>query len=130
MARAVLPDEPRAIHREDDRHVVLADVVHHLIECPLEERGVQRHHRPKSTQRQTGRERHRVLLGDADVEDAIRELRSELRHPGARRHAGRDAHDPSIGTSQVDKLGGEHGGVVGVLRWHAPPSSYSLHPPL
>ena len=49
--------------------VVLADVVDDLVEGALQERGVERHEGPLAAQGEARRERHGVLLGDADVED-------------------------------------------------------------
>ena len=61
--------------------VVLADVVDGLIERALEEGRVDRDDRPPAAHREAGRHRHRVLLGDADVEEAVGELGLELRSP-------------------------------------------------
>ena len=84
VARAVLADEPGPVDRDQDRLVVLADVVDGLVEGPLEEGRVERHDRPHPAHRQPGRERHRVLLGDPDVEEPVRELGLELRHARCR----------------------------------------------
>ena len=51
--------------------VVLADVVDGLVERPLEERRVDRDDRPDPAHREAGGHRHRVLLGDADVDEAV-----------------------------------------------------------
>ena len=75
VARAVLAHETGAIDADDDRRVVLAHVVDGLVERALQERGVERHERPHSAEGKPGGERHRVLLGDADVEHARRETR-------------------------------------------------------
>ena len=80
MARAVLADEPGPVDGDQHRLVVLADVVDRLVEGPLEERRVERDDRSHAAHREPGRERHRVLLGDADVEEPVRELGLELGH--------------------------------------------------
>ena len=115
VAGPVLADQPAAVDRDEHRLVVLADVVHGLVEGPLEERRVQGDDRSHAAHRQPGRERHRVLLGDADVEHPVRVLGLEAGHPGAGRHAGGDPDDPPVGPGQLDQLGGEDRGVVRVL---------------
>ena len=116
VTRAVLADQPGPVDRDDDRLVVLADVVDGLVERPLEERRVERDDRSHPAHRQAGRHRHRVLLGDADVEHPVRELGLELRHAGAGRHPGGDPDDPPIVPRELDQLGREDRGVVGMLR--------------
>ena len=116
VARAVLADEPGAVDRDEHRLVVLADVVDGLVERALEERRVERDDRPHPAHREAGRERHRVLLGDADVEEAVRELGLELRQAGAGRHAGGDRDDPPVRPRQLDQLGDEDRRVVRGLR--------------
>ena len=78
VAGAVLAHEPGPVDADDDRLVVLADVVDRLVEGALEERGVERHERPHAAQRQARGEGHRVLLGDADVVHPVRERGLEL----------------------------------------------------
>ncbi len=80
VAGPVLTDEAGPVHREQDRLVVLADVVDGLVERTLQERRVQRDDRSQPAERQAGRERHRMLLGDPDVEEPIRELGLEPGH--------------------------------------------------
>ena len=87
VARPVLADEPGPVDREQHRLVVLADVVDRLVEGPLEERRVERDDRPHPAHREAGRERHGVLLGDADVDEPVRERGLELREAGPGRHA-------------------------------------------
>ena len=107
VAGPVLAHEAGAIHGDQHRLVVLTDVVDGLVECPLEEGRVERDDRSHPAQRQAGRERDRVLLGDANVEEPLGELGLELCHPGAGRHAGGDAHDPAVGPGHGDELFGE-----------------------
>ena len=97
VARAVLADEPRAIDGQDDRRIVLADVVHELVEGPLAEGRVDRDHRSHPGQRETGGHRHGMLLGDADIEESRREAVLERGQAGSGRHPGGDGADPRIG---------------------------------
>ena len=115
VRRAVLADEPGPVDRDQHRLVVLAHVVDGLVEGALEERRVQRDDRAHPAHRETGRERHGVLLGDPDVEHPLGEDLGELGHPGAGRHPGGDPDDPPVVTRDLDQLGGEHRRVVRVL---------------
>ena len=72
------PTRPGAVDAEEHRRVVLAHVVDDLVEGALEERRVQRDDRPHAAQREARRERHRVLLRDADVDEPVRERGLEL----------------------------------------------------
>ena len=116
MRGAVLADEPRPIHREEHRQVVLAHVVNRLVEGPLQERRVQRHDRPHSADREAACHGDGVLLGDAHVVEAVREGRLELGEARPGGHARRDRHDPAINPSQLDELGHEDRRVARVLR--------------
>ena len=72
------PTRPARSTAEQHRQVVLADVVDDLVEGPLEERRVDRDDRAPAAHGEAGREGDRVLLGDADVDEAVRELGLEL----------------------------------------------------
>ena len=66
-------------------------------------------------QREAGGKRDRVLLGDPDIDEPVRERRLELRQAGAGGHPGRDGHDPAVVRGQRDQLGREVRRVVGEL---------------
>ena len=55
-------------------------------------------------EREAGRQRDRVLLGDADVDEAVRERRLQLRQAGPGGHAGGDADDPAVVRGERDEL--------------------------
>ena len=115
MARAVLADEPGPVDRDEHRLVVLADVVDGLVECPLQEGRVERHDRAHAAHREAGRERHRVLLGDPDIEHPVRELGLNLAIPVP---VGMPAVIPTMRRSvraELDQLRGEDRRVVRVL---------------
>ena len=76
--------------------VVLADVVDDLVEGALEERRVERHERALAGEGEARRQRHGVLLGDADIEGALGIALAEGGHTGARRHARGDGHDALV----------------------------------
>ena len=67
VGRAVVADEPGAVHREDDVQLLQADVVDDLVEGALQEGRVDRADRLGALEREAGGEQDRVLLGDADV---------------------------------------------------------------
>jgi hypothetical protein len=68
-----------------------------LVERALQERRVQRDDRAACRpSRGPVAKRHGVLLGDPDVEHALREAPRELRHPGAGRHPGGDPDDAPV----------------------------------
>jgi hypothetical protein len=93
VAGPVLADEAGPVDADEDRLVVLADVVDDLVEGALEERRVDRDDRPHAAHRQPGRERDGVLFGDADVEHPVRERGLESGHPRPGRHPGGDPDD-------------------------------------
>jgi hypothetical protein len=66
------PDESAAVEREHHGKVLQRDVVDELVVRPLQEGRVDRDDRLHAVHREARGERDRVLLGDADVEVAIR----------------------------------------------------------
>ncbi len=111
MRRPVGADEPGAVDGEAHRQALDRDVVHDLIVGALQERRIDRRERLHALGREAGRERHRVLLGDADIERAVRELLAEHVEPGAVRHGGRDGDDPLVLARFRDEAVGEHARV-------------------
>ena len=71
VARAVGAGDPRAVEDEGDAETVQRDVHQHLVEGPVEERRVEGDDRVQAAAGESGGEGDRVLLGDADVEDAL-----------------------------------------------------------
>ena len=67
----ILANQPGAVHREDDVQVLHADIVDHLIEGALHKGGVDRRDRAHALTGQAGGECDGVLLGDADIEEAV-----------------------------------------------------------
>ena len=112
MARPILADESRPVDRQEDRLIVLADVMDRLVERPLEERRVDRHDRALAAHRQAGGQRDRVRLADPDVDEAIGELGLELVEARSGRHPRRDRHDPAVGSGGRNELGDEHSRVI------------------
>ena len=73
MGRAVGADEAGAIDGEAHRQALDRDVVHDLVVGALQEGRIDRGERLEALRRQARGEGHAMLLGDADVEGALRE---------------------------------------------------------
>jgi hypothetical protein len=91
MRRAVGADQTAAVQSEHDRQVLQCDVVNQLVIRALQERRVDRDHRLHAVAREACRKRHRVLLGDSDIEIAVRILLLETHHARAFAHGRRNA---------------------------------------
>ena len=72
VARAVVAGDAGAVGADHDRAPVQADVEVLLVEAPREERRVDRDDGAEPAERHPGGGGHRVLLGDADVDEAAR----------------------------------------------------------
>ncbi len=83
MGRPVRADKTGAIDREADRQRLHRHVVHDLVVAALQEGRIDRAERLVAFGRETGGESHRVLLGDADVEHAVRKGLAEDVEAGA-----------------------------------------------
>ena len=82
MGGAVGADQPRAVHGEAHRKGLDRHIVHHLIVGPLQEGRIDRAEGLEAFAGKPGRKGHGVLLGDADIEAAIRKaLRRKDRAP-------------------------------------------------
>ena len=108
VRRPIRPHQPGTIDGEPHRQALDGDVVHHLVVGALQKRRIDRRERLVPLRRQPGREGHRVLLGDADVEGALGKAFGKLVDAGARRHRGRDADDPVVVLGFLDQRVGEH----------------------
>ena len=107
VAGAVRAGDPGPVEHHGDRQLVHRHVHHDLVERPVEERRIDGHHRVQAAHRQAGRRRDRVLLGDADVEQPIRETLSERRQPGGAGHRSGDRDDVAAFSCVADQRFGE-----------------------
>ena len=82
---AVVADEAGAVDGEDHRQLLQADVLHEHVEGALQERRVHGDHRPHAADGEAGGEHGGVLLGDADVVEALGEPPLERLEAGALR---------------------------------------------
>ena len=87
---AVVAGDAGPVEHEGDAAAVQRDVHEHLVEGTVEEGGVDRDDRVQPAHRQPGRGGGGVLLGDADVEDAVREAVGEAVEPDRVQHRGGD----------------------------------------
>ena len=73
MGGAVGADQAGAVDRKAHRQALDRHVVDDLVVAALQEGRIDRAERLVALGREAGRERHRMLLGDADVEGAVGE---------------------------------------------------------
>ena len=93
MGRAVGADQSGAVDGKAHRQPLDGDVVHHLVVGALQEGRIDRGERLEAFGGKPAAERHRVLLGDADIEAAVGKFLVEQIKPGARRHRRGDGDD-------------------------------------
>ena len=113
MRRAVLADEAGAVEAERHGQVLQADIVDELVVGALRERRVERDDGVHARGRHASGQRHRVLLGDADVEEALRVRLAEGLEARARRHGRRDGEDVGAVLRELDERLAEDRGVGG-----------------
>ena len=113
MGRAVFADQSGAVDGEQHVEVLHRDVVDQLIVGALEERRVDRHHRLHAFAGHAGRQRHRVLLGDGDIEVTLRVALAEGHQVRAFLHRRGDAGQARVGGGHVAQPLAEHIGVLG-----------------
>ena len=80
-----------------------ADIHHHLVEGALKEGRVDSQHRSHSGHRQAGRECDGVLLGDADVEEAVGETFGERSQAGTAAHGRGDGDQARLAFRLLDQ---------------------------
>ena len=114
MARAIFTDKTGTVHPDQHWLIILANVMHDLVPRSLQEGRIDRNHWSTATHGDTSRGSNGVLLGDANVIEAIWIGGGELVEPGSCWHSCRNGHNAPVGRSGGDYLSGEEGGVV----WH------------
>ena len=107
VAGPVWTGDAGAVQHDRHRKLVQRNVHDDLVERAVEERRVDRDDGVQSAHRQAGRRRHRVLLGDADVEEAVGEPLTECAQPGGAGHGRGDCHDVAAFGPVVDQRVGE-----------------------
>ena len=108
---AVVADEAGAVQEEADGQMLQGDIVDDRVVGALQERRVDGADGLHALGGQAGGEGDGVLLGDADIEEALRVELLELAQAGAVGHGGGDADDLIVGLRQVVQGLGEGLGV-------------------
>ncbi len=103
MGRAIGPDQPGAVDGKAHRQALDRHVMHHLIVAALQEGRINRAERLHPRRRKPRRKGHRMLLGNPDVEAALRKALGEQVEPGAVRHRRGDRHDLVIRLGLADQ---------------------------
>ena len=96
MGLPILAHEARPVHAHDHRQLLEADVVAELVHGSLQEGRIDGRHGLQALRRHAGGHGEGVLLGDAYVEGALRELVKEGAKARAVPHGGGDGHDAII----------------------------------
>ena len=94
VRRAIGADQAAAVDRENDRQILQRDVVDQLVVGALQEGRVDGDDRLQAFAGEAGGEGDGMLLGDADIEIAIRECLGEAHQAGAFAHGRGDADQP------------------------------------
>ena len=110
VARAVVAGDPRAIEHERHARVVQRNIHEHLVERAIEEGCVNGEDRVHPGEREARRRRHRMLLGDAHVDDAVGVLARERAKANGLKHRRRDRHDVVALGADRDHLVGKDAG--------------------
>ena len=100
-----------AVDRKQHVEVLHRDIVHQLVIAALQERRVDRDHRFRAFAGHAGGERHRMLLGDGDIEIALGILLAEAHQARAFAHRRRDRQQLRIVCGHVAQPVAEHVGV-------------------
>ena len=103
------------VQRKHHRQVLQRHVVQQLVVRPLQEGGIDGHHRHQPVAGHAGRKGHGVLLGNAHVEIARGKTLLERHQPRPLAHGRRDRHQPWFGLAHVADPVGEHLGVGGLF---------------
>ena len=117
MARAVVAGDAGPVEHEDDRAAVEAHVEVGLVEGAAEEGRVHGHHRARPAMAMPGGRGDLVLLGDADVEEAVGEPGLEGQEPGRSRHGRGEGDHPGVLLGRRQQRTGEGVGVGGGASW-------------
>jgi hypothetical protein len=115
VGRAVGADHAAAIDREQHVEVLRRDVVHQLVVGALQEGGVDRDDGFGAFAGHAGGERDRVLLGDGDIEIAIRVFPAEAHQARTLAHRGGDAQQQRVDRGHVAQPVAEDVGVGRLL---------------
>ena len=111
VGRPVCADEPGPVDRKPDWQFLEGHVVYDLVVAALQERRIDRRERLIALGRETCRERHGVLFGNADIECPIGKARPERVEPGSAGHGGRHRDDFGVVLGLRNEALGEYLGI-------------------
>ncbi len=103
MCRSVFGNKSATVDEKRDREILRRHIVHDLIVGTLEKRRVHGDDRLDPLRGQSSRKRDRMLLGNANIIQAVRKFLFERSQPGSFTHRRRDGHDALVFTSQLDQ---------------------------
>ena len=103
MARPVIAGDPGPVGTDDDGQAVKPDVEVPLVDGSGEERRVDRDDRTQTAHRHSRCRGEGVLLGDADVHEALRVAVLERQQTGRAGHRGGDRDDALVGGRKLDE---------------------------
>src|SRR5215471_20955493 len=93
MSGAVGSDQARPVHGKPHRQTLDGNVVNHLVIGALQEGRIDDGEWLETFGRKTARKCHGMLLGDADIECAVRKYLAKQIKPSARWHRPGDGDD-------------------------------------
>ena len=96
MGLAVLTNNASSVDGENDRQVLNADIVEHLVKCTLQEGRVDSNNRNIALGGEAGSEGHCMLLTDTNIEDASGELLSHQVQTSPFHHGSGNRHHPLV----------------------------------
>ncbi len=123
MRRAVRTDNASPINREyaAEPPFINRTIVNQLVVAALQKGGVNRCYRLQPLRGHARRHRHRMLLRDANIEKALREVLRKAQQPGSRAHRRRHRADTRVIRGQPDQLVPKHGGKISAILCFQPP---------
>ena len=116
MRGPVGPHQTGPVQRKHHRQVLQRHVVQQLVVRPLQEGGIDGHHRHQPVAGHAGCEGHGVLLRNAHIEVTGGKTLLEFHQPRPLAHGRRDGHQPWLGLAHVADPVGKHlrvGGLPG-----------------
>ena len=130
MGGAVGAHQTGAVHGKAHRQRLDRHVMHHLVIGALQEGRIDGAEGLHAFGGQAGGEGHAMLLGDADIEGALREGLLEQVDAGARRHGGGDGDDALVllgfGDQSSRRTLSGRSGALGVDFFCSPVSTVNL----
>lgn len=107
MSGAIIAHKPSPVQGEDHITLRKGHVYDHLVQRPLHEGGIDGYHRLQPRCCQAGSHAHRLLLGDAHIDESLRKALVERPQTRSFLHGCSDGHDALIGLCLLDESASE-----------------------